>query len=170
MKTKSAAEQLAQLGNCRAVAERLNLSTPGERWLRALLIEVLTTVIGDELANAHRTDLENSGALFAPPALRIFDPAPPPTKGAAPAVAPVTQQPGRALTLAEAAVIGANRRAGRPDNYVAPPEGEPAPAAAAAPIIVEDPSPDPNVPDPAKGWLGTLAANLGDEDEISKVQ
>ncbi len=162
MKTR---EQLAELRN---VADRLSLSTPGERWLRATVIELITILVGDDV---HHADLEMSGALFVAPAPKIWNPVQLQSQGQRPDIAPVSPQPGRALTIKEASDLAAARVPGNAKDAgtraAAPPVATSAPP---PPIVVEDATPDANVPDPARGFLDGLQAQLAEEDEQENHQ
>lgn len=155
MSASITAERLRQV---RDVAERLNLSSPGERWLRGLVMELVTVLLGDDVRT--HPDLETSGALFPAPAPKVWNPVQLQSQGQAPTVAPISPQPGRALTIQEASAQVLARDSGR--GAVTKVAAPPLPPALA---IVEDPSPDPSVPDPGAGFLERLNAQLADEDQ-----
>lgn len=163
------AEAMATLGNLRDVAERLTVATPGERWLRSLLIELLTVLLGDQKANAHWTDIETSGALFEAPAHRsatAMQPAP--LRTPAPNVAPLdlrAQAAAKVLSLGDAVALANQRRRNTAEQPAAAPLQSVPPEIAGAAIVADAPAPDASVPDPAgAGWLSDVVAGLDSEE------
>lgn len=168
----------------REVADRLQVSSPGERQLRGLLIQLVTAIVGDEYPMHH--DLASSGALYpAPvvvvppplPAPRMMaqivpGPIPPPIAVPAPAPAPVMRAQ-RPISIEDAARASRERAAAGAVNPFssAPHAGNIiAPSAPAAgmrpPAQTVDGRPDPE----GEQWLQSLEKDLVNESDPNTNQ
>jgi len=104
----------------RSTAERLILGEPQARWLRGLVIELCSAMLGEDVKHP---DVEMTGARYTPPSFTGSMPAPPvaglaatahavPPPGMPGSPASPLRRPNPApLTLAEGAALAAARRA-----------------------------------------------------------
>lgn len=178
-----------RLSEARNVAQRLPLATPGERQLRALVVEICTMLVGDD--HPMLEDLTNSGALYEAPQVaapsngtvryHVTQHAPPPARAQAPvipsprppsfqpqATAGVqrhVQQPTRPLTIDEAArAFVATPHGAAPAQTVrasspAASEAPAAPIPIRPPATTSDGNPDPE----GEAFLASLEERLNEE-------
>ena len=149
---KSTRERLNEL---REMGHRMALSTPGERMLRGLLIQLCTELIGDQ-KKVH-LDLENSGAMFPPPEVYHVPPAVQyQAGGTIPAPGPPATTIGRPLaeiqrprSIDAAAAAAAARRSGAPLT------------------IARDPAPETNATDDQEtdDLIARLQSDLAAEEQ-----
>ena len=166
---------MAELAKIRDISERLTVATPGERWLRSILIEVLTVMLGDAKPNVHWSDLETSGALFEAPAHRSATAMQSPqVRTMAPQVAPPdlrSQAAAKVLSLGDAVALASQRRRNTAEQPAAAPlQSVPAEGPPVA-VVADAATPDPSVPDPAGAeWLSEVVANLDAEENDNNTK
>ena len=155
-----------ELKRTREIAIRLNLGgSPETRWLRAVVVELITAIVGDDV---HHDDLELSGATAAAPEIVTPIAARAPTAPAAAPGAPMrpTPAPAQALTIEEAARQAAARAKKGVSSTIASSATRPnlqQPLASITPL--REKAPDPAVPDPGgEEFAERLAADLARED------